>query len=61
MEFQKHHEEAELGLPIAVAATSYEEFGMPPNHDEQEPVVEVVPMVVPIAPPTNIMAQNSGK
>ncbi|KAG5017154.1 hypothetical protein JHK85_023290 [Glycine max] len=41
MEFQKHHEEAELGLPTAVAATSYEEFGMPLNHGEQEPVVEV--------------------
>ncbi|KAG5017155.1 hypothetical protein AAZX31_08G271800 [Glycine max] len=65
MEFQKHHEEAELGLPIAVAATSYEEFGMPLNHGEQEPVVEVipmaVPMAVPVAPPTNIVAQNSGK
>ncbi|XP_028246812.1 zinc-finger homeodomain protein 2-like [Glycine soja] len=44
MELQENHEEAELGLPTAVAATSYEEFGMPPNHDEQEPVVEVVPM-----------------
>ncbi|KAG5138055.1 hypothetical protein JHK82_022786 [Glycine max] len=65
MEFQKHHEEAELGLPTAVAATSYEEFGMPLNHGEQEPVVEVVPMAVPmavpVAPPTNIVAQNSGK
>ncbi|KAL5165759.1 Zinc-finger homeodomain protein 1 [Glycine soja] len=55
MEFQEHHVEAELGMPAAAA--SYEEFGMPPNNGQEEPVVAAVP----VPPPANTMARNSGK